>query len=153
GYGSKYSAEATPLVKDGIMYVVTGDDDVFALNAKTGEFLWKRWSQMDQRKTKACCASLSRGLAMGEGMLFVGQLDANFVALDIKTGREAWKTPIENWDDGYSITSAPLYFDGVVYSGIAGGEFGTRGRLTALDAKTGKILWRAYTIPSPGEIG
>src|SRR6201997_5093036 len=86
GYGSRYSAEATPLVKDGIIYMVTGDDDVFALNAKTGEFLWKHWSRMDQRKTKACCASLSRGLAMGGGMLFVGQLDATVVALDIKTG-------------------------------------------------------------------
>jgi quinohemoprotein ethanol dehydrogenase len=153
GYGSKYSAEATPLVKDGIMYIVTGNDDVFALNAKTGEVLWKRWSWIDQRRTSACCGWLSRGLAMGEGMLFVGQLDANVVALDIKTGREVWRTPIENWHNGYSITSAPLYFDGVVYSGIAGGELGTRGRLTALDAKTGKILWRAYTIPSPGEIG
>ena len=90
---------------------------------------------------------------MGEGLLFLGQLDANVVALDIKTGREVWKTPIEEWHNGYSITSAPLYYDGIVYSGITGGEFGIRGRLTALDAKTGKILWRAYTIPSPGEIG
>src|SRR6266478_5400612 len=153
GYGNKYSAEATPLVKGGIMYMVTGNDDVFALNAKTGEILWRRWSWIDQRRTSACCGWLSRGLAMGEGMVFVGQLDANVVALDIKTGGEVWKTPIEDWHNGYSITSAPLYFDGIVYSGIAGGELGIRGRLTALDAKTGKILWRAYTIPSPGEIG
>src|SRR5947209_15683096 len=55
GYGGRYSAEATPLVKDGIMYMVTGNDDVFALNAKTGEMLWKRWSWIDQRKTRACC--------------------------------------------------------------------------------------------------
>src|SRR5437016_13984808 len=68
GYGSKYSAEATLLVKDGIMYMVTGNDDVFALNAKTGEILWKRWSLIDQRRTSACCGWLSRGLAMGEGM-------------------------------------------------------------------------------------
>src|SRR5437870_10789599 len=107
GYGSKYSAEATPLVKDGIMYMVTGNDDVFALNAKTGEILWKRWSWIDQRRTSACCGWLSRGLAMGEGMVFVGQLDANIVALDIRTGREVWKTPIEDWHNGYSITSAP----------------------------------------------
>ena len=153
GYGNKYSAEATPLVKDGIMYMVTGNDDVFALNAKTGEILWRRWSWIDQKRTSACCGWLSRGLAMGEGMVFVGQLDANVVALDIKTGREVWKTPIEDWHNGYSITSAPLYYDGIVYSGISGGELGIRGRLTALDAKTGKILWRAYTIPSPGEIG
>src|SRR5882672_5435548 len=153
GFGTKYSAEATPLVKDGIMYMVTGNDDVFALNAKTGEILWQRWSWIDPKISVVCCGWLSRGLAMGEGMVFVGQLDANVVALDIRTGREVWKTPIEDWHNGYSITSAPLYFDGIVYSGIAGGELGIRGRLTALDAKTGKILWRAYTIPSPGEIG
>ena len=153
GFGTKYSAEATPLVKDGIMYMVTGNDDVFALNAKTGEILWQRWSWIDRMKLKACCGWLSRGLAMGEGMLFVGQLDANVVALDIKTGREVWKAPIEDWHNGYSITSAPLYYDGIVYSGISGGELGIRGRLTALDAKTGKILWRAYTVPGPEEFG
>src|SRR6516165_4456068 len=95
----------------------------------------------------------SRGLAMGAGMLFVGQLDANVVALDIKTGREVWRTRIEDWRNGYSVTSAPLYYDGIVYSCISGGELGIRGRLTALDAKTGKTLWRAYTVPYPGEPG
>ena len=127
------------------MYIVTGNDDVFALNAKTGEFLWERWSGIDQKLTSVCCGWDNRGLAMGEGMLFLGQLDANVVALDIKTGKEVWKTPIEVWQDGYGITSAPLYYDGIVYSGITGGEYGIRGRLTALDAKTGKILWRLYT--------
>ena len=135
------------------MYVVTGNDDVFALKAKTGEILWERWSGIDQTISTVCCGWLNRGLAMGEGMPFLGQLDSNVVALDIKTGKEIWKTPIENWQNGYVITSAPLYYDGIVYSGIAGGEFGTRGRLTALDAKTGKILWRSYTLPAPGEVG
>ena len=90
---------------------------------------------------------------MGEGLLFFGQLDANVVALDMKTGQVVWKTPIEKWENGYTITSAPLYYDGIVYSGISGGEFGVRGRLTALDAKTGAILWRWYTLPGPGEFG
>jgi quinohemoprotein ethanol dehydrogenase len=153
GFGGKYSAEATPLVKDGIMYMVTGNDDVFALNAKTGEILWERWSGIDQKISTVCCGWLNRGLAMGEGMLFLGQLDANLVALDIKTGKEVWKTPIEDWRNGYGVTSAPLYYDGIVYSGNTGGEFGVRSRLTALDAKTGKILWRWYTLPAPGEIG
>ena len=153
GFGGKYSAEATPLVKDGIMYVVTGNDDVFALNAKTGEMLWERWSGIDQKISTVCCGWLNRGLAMGEGMLFLGQLDANVVALDIKTGKEVWKTPIEDWRNGYGVTSAPLYYDGIVYSGNTGGEFGVRSRLTALDAKTGKILWRWYTLPGPGEVG
>ena len=115
--------------------------------------MWERWSWIDQKITTVCCGWLNRGLAMGEGMLFLGQLDANVVALDIKTGKEVWKTPIEDWRNGYGITSAPLYYDGIVYSGITGGEFGMRGRLTALDAKTGKILWRCYTLPGPGEVG
>jgi alcohol dehydrogenase (cytochrome c) len=153
GFGGKYSFEATPLVKDGIMYIVTGNDDVFALNAKTGEMLWERWSGIDQKISTICCGWVNRGLAMGEEMLFLGQLDTNVVALNIKTGKEVWKTPIEDWRNGYVVTSAPLYYDGIVYSGIAGGEFGVRGRLTALDAKTGKILWRWYTLPGPGEVG
>jgi quinohemoprotein ethanol dehydrogenase len=153
GFGGKYSAEATPLVRDGIMYVVTGNDDVFAMNAKTGEMLWERWSGLDQKISTVCCGWLNRGLAMGEGMLFLGQLDANVVALDIKTGKELWKTPIENWENGYGVTAAPLYYEGIVYSGMTGGEFGVRGRETALDAKTGKIIWRAYTLPAPGETG
>jgi len=151
GLGGKYSFEATPLVKDGIMYISTGNDDVFALNAKTGEILWEHWSQIGQTISTICCGWLNRGLAMGEGMLFIAQLDANMVALDIKTGKEVWRTPVEDWHNGYGMTAAPLYFDGIVYTGITGGEFGIRGRLTALDAKTGKILWRAYTLPAPGE--
>src|SRR5215471_4374316 len=153
GLGGKYSLEGTPLVKDGIMYISTGNDDVFALDAKTGQILWEHWSQISQQISTVCCGWLNRGLAMGEGMLFIGQLDANMVALDMKTGKEMWRTPVEDWHNGYGITNAPLYFDGIVYSGITGGEFGVRGRLTAMDAKTGKILWRAYTLPAPGEPG
>jgi quinohemoprotein ethanol dehydrogenase len=153
GLGGKYSFEATPLIKDGIMYISTGNDDVFALDAKTGQILWEHWSQIGQTISTICCGWLNRGLAMGEGMLFIAQLDANMVALDIKTGKEVWRTPVEDWHNGYGMTAAPLYYDGIVYTGITGGEFGIRGRLTALDAKTGKILWRAYTLPAPGEPG
>jgi len=153
GFGGKYSHEATPLVKDGIMYVITGNDDAFAMNAKTGEFLWEYWSGIDQKINTICCGWVNRGVALGEGMVFFGQLDANVVALDAKTGKVVWKTPIEKWENGYTITSAPLYYDGIIYIGISGGEFGVRGRVTALDAKSGQILWRAYTLPAPGEPG
>jgi len=91
GLGGKYSLEATPLVKDGIMYMVTGNDDVFALDAKTGQILWEHWSGIGQQISTVCCGWLNRGLGMGEGMLFLGQLDANVVALDIKTGKEVWR--------------------------------------------------------------
>jgi alcohol dehydrogenase (cytochrome c) len=153
GAAGKYSFEASPLVKDGVMYVITGNDDVFALRAKTGEILWEYWSGIDQQISTVCCGWVNRGLAMGEGLLFFGQFDSNVVALDMQTGKVVWKTPIEKWENGYTITSAPLYFDGIVYSGISGGEFGVRGRLTALDAKSGAILWRSYTLPGPGEFG
>src|SRR5438132_8593043 len=103
GFGGKYSFEATPLVKDGIMYIVTGNDDVFALNAKTGEFLWERWSGINQNITSVCCGWVNRGLAMGEGMLFLGQFDANVVALDLKTGKEGWRTPIEKLHESYGM--------------------------------------------------
>jgi quinohemoprotein ethanol dehydrogenase len=152
GFDGKYSFEATPLVKDGIIYVITGNDDVFALNAKTGEILWEYWSGISRNRA-LCCGRANRGLAMGEGLLFFGQLDATVVALDMKTGEVVWRSPIEQYENGYSITSAPLYYDGIVYSGISGGEYGVRGRLTALDAKTGAILWRSYTLPGPGEFG
>jgi alcohol dehydrogenase (cytochrome c) len=109
GFGGKYSFEATPLVKDGIMYIVTGNGDVFALNARTGEMLWERWSGIDQKISTICYGWVNRGLAMGEEMLFLGQLDTNVVALNIKTGKEVWKTPIEDWHNGYVVTSAPLY--------------------------------------------
>jgi alcohol dehydrogenase (cytochrome c) len=75
GLGGKYSLKAKPLVKDGIMYMVTGNDDVFALNAKTGEILWEHWSGIGQTISTVCCGWLNRGLAMGEGMLFLGQLE------------------------------------------------------------------------------
>src|SRR5262249_13641504 len=149
----KYSLEATPLVKDGIMYMVTGNDDVFALDAKTGQILWEHWSGIGQQISSVCCGWVNRGLAMGEAMLFLGQLDANVVALDIKTGKEVGRTRMEDGHKGYGITGAPFFYDGFVYSGITGGEFGIRGRLTALDAKTGKILWRSYTLPARGGAG
>src|ERR671937_58074 len=99
GMGGKYSFEATPLVTDGVMYITTGNDDVFALNAKTGEILWEYWSGIEQKITTVCCGWDNRGLAMGEGMLFFGQLDANVVALDMKTGKVKWKMPIEKWEN------------------------------------------------------
>src|SRR5256885_13363766 len=85
GVGGKYSFEASPLVKDGVMYVVTGNDDVFALNAKTGEFIWEYRSGIDQQISTVCCGWANRGLAMGDGLIYLGPLDANVVRLDTET--------------------------------------------------------------------
>ncbi len=80
-------------------------------------------------------------------------LNGSFVALDQHTGAVVWKDEFETWRHGYSITSAPRYYDGLVFTGMSGGEYGARGRVYALDALTGKEVWRFYTIPDPGDVG
>jgi quinohemoprotein ethanol dehydrogenase len=153
GLGAKYSFEGTPIVKDGVLYIATGNDDVFALDARTGALIWEHRSGIDQNISTVCCGWDNRGVAVGDGKVFLGYLDGNLVALDMKTGKEAWKTPLARWQDGYTITAAPLYHNGVVYSGISGGDRQARGFLAALDAKTGKEKWRFWTVPAPGELG
>jgi alcohol dehydrogenase (cytochrome c) len=83
----------------------------------------------------------------------VGQLDGKLVALDQRTGETLWATQAERWQDGFSITAAPLYYDGLVVTGFSGAEYGIRGRVKAFDAKTGELVWTFYTIPGPGHIG
>ena len=100
-----------------------------------------------------CCSWTNRGVAAGEGKIFEGQLDGKLVALDAKTGKLAWSTQAERWQDGFTLTAAPLYYDGLVIVGFAGAELGVRGRVKAYDAKTGKLVWTFYTIPGRGERG
>ena len=153
GIASKYSAEAQPLVYEGVIYVSTGANDVFAVSVETGKILWEYKARLDDSMSTVCCGWLSRGVALGEGKVYIGQLDGKLVALDQKTGKVAWKKQAGDWRKGYTLTAAPLYVDGKVITGTAGGEFGTRGRVMAFDAKTGKEVWRFYTIPGPGEAG
>jgi alcohol dehydrogenase (cytochrome c) len=150
---AKYSAESQPIVYRGTMYVSTGADDVFAVDVATGTIRWQYQAHLDPAIATVCCGWLSRGVGLGDGMVFIGQLDGKLVALDQRTGKPVWTTQVVRWQSGSGITAAPLYYDGLVYTGITGGEFGVRGRLTAFDAKTGKERWRFYTIPGPGELG
>jgi quinohemoprotein ethanol dehydrogenase len=154
GMGPGFSGEVQPIVHDGVIYVVAGNNDAFAIDVETGKTLWKYEPKIDLKKTvNVCCGWLSRGLGMGDGKIFVGQLDAKLVALDQKTGAVVWSVQAADPSIGYSITSAPLYYDGMVITGFAGGEYGIRGRVTAYDAKTGKEIWNFWTIPGPGEFG
>jgi quinohemoprotein ethanol dehydrogenase len=153
GTNAKYSGEAQPVVQDGVVYIVTGADDVFAISVKTGQILWKYKANLDDTISTVCCGWTSRGVALGEGKVYVGQLDSRLVALDQKSGRPAWSIQAERWQDGYTITAAPLYYDGMIIAGFAGGENGTRGRVKAYDAKDGHLIWTFYTIPGPGELG
>ena len=153
GVGAKYSGEAQPVFYQGVVYIVTGADDVFATSVATGEVIWKYHADLDSSISTVCCGWTSRGLALGEGKVFVGHLDGRLVALDQKTGERAWSIQAERWQEGFTITAAPLYYDGMVIVGFAGGENGTRGRVKAYDSKDGRLVWTFYTIPGPGEFG
>jgi quinohemoprotein ethanol dehydrogenase len=153
GVAAKYSAEAQPIVYQGVMYVPTGADDVFAVSVETGKVLWRYDAKLDQKISTVCCGWLSRGVALGDGKVYLGQLDGSLVALDQRTGKLVWSAEVGSWQQGYTITAAPLYYDGMVVTGVSGGEFSIRGRVQAYDAKTGKEVWRFHTVPGPGEKG
>jgi quinohemoprotein ethanol dehydrogenase len=152
---AKFSAEGQALEYEGTIYASDGADDVFAMDAGTGEILWTYEPKLppDPLGEVVCCGWDNRGVALGDGMVYVSQLNGDQVALDQQTGQVKWSTPVVKPGQGFTITSAPLFYNGNLYVGGSGGEYGIRGRLTALDAKTGKILWRSYTIPGPGEKG
>jgi alcohol dehydrogenase (cytochrome c) len=153
GIGPQYSGEAQPLVVDDVIYVITGADDVFALSVATGEILWSYEAGLDPNNSAVCCGWTSRGVGHGDGRIYVGQLDGRLVALDAATGDVVWNVQAERWQEGFSITSAPLYYDGLVITGFSGGERGIRGRVKAYDAATGELEWTFYTVPGPGEVG
>ena len=154
GMETKHSAEGTPIYQDGVLYMSTGDSDVFAVDFDSGEILWDYISVFPEGMgQQVCCGWDNRGVAIGDGKVFVGQLDAKLVALDQATGEIAWEAQGMRWEDGYSITSAPLYYDGLVITGYSGAEKGVRGLVQAFDAATGEEVWTFWTIPGPGEFG
>jgi alcohol dehydrogenase (cytochrome c) len=148
-----YTLEDTPIVQNGIMYASTGADDIYAMDAKTGNEIWEYRSGLDQNINTVCCGWDNRGVAVANGLVYVGRLDGAFMALDANTGHLEWMTQVGRWQDGYTITAAPTYYNGVIYTGISGGEYGVRGKLTALDAGTGQELWHFWTVPGPGDFG
>ena len=155
GSGSQpqYSGFAAPLVDDGVAYVSTGANDVFALSIDSGEILWQWSSNVDPNITSVCCGWNNKGVALSDDKVFQGLLDGRLVALDRETGKVAWSIQAERWQENFSITAAPLYVNGRVIIGFAGGDRGTRSRVKAYDAKDGRLIWTFYTIPGPGEPG
>ncbi|MEK9648763.1 MAG: PQQ-binding-like beta-propeller repeat protein, partial [Gammaproteobacteria bacterium] len=154
GLETRYSAEGTPLYKDGVLYMTTGDSDAFAVDVETGEIKWEHNSQYPEEMGEAvCCGWDNRGVALGDGKVFLGQLDARLIALDEETGEMVWEQQSVRWQEGYSITGAPLFYDGMVITGYSGAEKGVRGLVEAFDAATGEKLWTFYTIPGPGDFG
>ena len=147
-----YAGEAQILVYGDTLYVANGANDVFAMDVETGRILWTYHGNPNPQGGSPL-GRASRGVALGEGKVFVGHTDAKLAALDQRTGKVLWSIQAERWQDGFAITAAPLYYDGLVIVGFNGGEMGTRGRIKAYDAKTGQLRWTFYTVPGPGEPG
>ncbi len=142
----KESLETTPIVVNGVMYVTTSFNHVYALNAKTGEQYWHYKHKMGPITTY-CCGPNNRGVAINGDKVFMGTLDAKLVALDAKTGSLVWETQIADPELGYSETMAPTAVNGKILIGTNGGEYGIRGFVRAYDAETGKQVWNFDTIP------
>lgn len=146
------SMETAPIVVDGIMYMTTSYNHVYALDAITGKEFWHYKHKMGPITT-FCCGPNNRGVAIEGGKLFMGTLDAKLVSLDAKTGKILWETEIADPEKGYSETMSPTVVDGKVLIGTNGGEYGIRGFVKAFDSATGKLLWTFHTIPEKGHEG
>ena len=144
--------EATPLVVDGILYTVQAPNDIVAIDAATGRIFWT-YNYSPSKESRVCCGRVNRGLAILGDTLYMGTIDARLIAVDAKTGKPLWNIAVARPEAGYSLTHAPLIVKDKVLVGVAGGEYGIRGYITAYDAKTGKEAWRFNTIPGPGEPG
>ena len=146
------SMETAPIVVNGVMFLTTSFNHVYAIDAATGQEFWHYKHKLGPIVT-VCCGNNNRGVAISEGKLFMGTIDAKLVALDAKTGNLLWETQIGDPDKGYSETMVPAYVDGKVIIGTNGGEYGIRGFVKAFDANDGKLLWTFYTIPETGQEG
>jgi alcohol dehydrogenase (cytochrome c) len=146
------SMETAPLVVNGVMFLTTSYNHVYAIDAATGKEFWHYKHKMGPITT-FCCGPNNRGVAAYDGMVYMGTLDAKLVALDARTGAVKWEAQIADPEKGYSETMAPTAVEGKVLIGTNGGEYGIRGFVKAFDAKSGKLLWTFYTIPEKGHEG
>jgi alcohol dehydrogenase (cytochrome c) len=144
--------EVSPIVADGVMYV-TAPNKAAALDLRTGRPIWKWERPIPSDYQSIGFGRVNRGPAILDNMLYVATLDCYLVALDLKSGQQRWAVKVEDYKPGYSMTLAPLAIKGKVIVGVSGGEAGIRGFVDAYDSSTGKLAWRFYTIPAPGEKG
>jgi alcohol dehydrogenase (cytochrome c) len=141
---------AAPTIYNGVMYVVNGKW-TFAIDVETGRQIWRTPVKLEPGVTRT---AFNRGAAtIYNGKLFRVTIDNHLVALQLKTGEELWNQKYADLKDGFYSTGGPIVANGVVISGVSGGESTTRGFLDGWDPETGKKLWRRYTIPAPGEPG
>src|SRR5436190_2146013 len=149
--GASPGAEAAPVFVDGRMYTTTNYDVVTAFDMRHRTQLWRYVPKLGV--AKPCCGPVNRGVAVANGMVYLGTLDSRVIALDQDSGTVRWQVVTNDPDSAYSITMAPTVVGDRVIVGSSGGEFATRGNVTAYDARTGAQLWRWYAIPSPEEGG
>jgi alcohol dehydrogenase (cytochrome c) len=149
--GTNEGHQSPPIVNDGVMFITTPFNQVFAFDAKTGDVKWRYRRQMpaDIRMGHPT----NRGVALYGDKVYMATSDAKVVALDAKTGAVVWEKAVADYNTGYYMTMAPLAARGKIMVGVSGGERGIRGFVVALDAETGNQVWKTYTIPGPGEPG
>jgi alcohol dehydrogenase (cytochrome c) len=132
--------ESQPLVHNGKMFVTASYSRIFALDSKTGKKLWKYEHRLPEG-IMPCCDVINRGAALYGNLVIFGTLDAQLVALDQDTGKVVWREKIDDYSAGYSYTAAPLIAEGLLMTGVSGGEFGVVGRVEARNPLTGKMVW------------
>ena len=141
--------EATPVVVDGVLYTTGAYSMVYALDATNGKLLWKYDPKVYRGiQSNGCCDAANRGVAAWEGKVYIGVYDGRLEALNAKTGKKVWSVDtIVDHERNYTITGAPRIVKGKVIIGNGGAELGARGYFSAYDAKTGKLVWRFFTVP------
>ncbi|MCG2841550.1 PQQ-dependent dehydrogenase, methanol/ethanol family [Sandaracinobacter sp. RS1-74] len=147
---SNRGIEATPIVHDGVMYVTSSWSILHALDARTGQELWVYDPGADRSVgVDACCDVVNRGVAIKDGVLFLGVIDGRLEAIDAKSGKRIWSVQTVDRSKPYTVTGAPRVVKDMVLIGNGGAELGVRGYLSAYDVKSGKLVWRFYTVPNP----
>jgi PQQ-dependent dehydrogenase (methanol/ethanol family) len=153
-YETNQNQHGSPLYVDGVIYVSTSRNVVYAFDAKTGAQLWKYNAMIQGERLSYNVGLVNRGIAAWNGKIFMGTLDARLVAIDARTGKQVWSTDtvpaslgFGDWTNKYSITMPARVAKGKVFIGGSGGEFGVRGWIAAFDAETGKEVWRFWTVP------
>ena len=144
--------EVTPVVFNGVMFV-TAANDAFALDSSTGRVVWHHSRPVSEGLIDDASQHHNRGVGLWRNRVYMETDDAHLLCLDARSGSLIWDVPYANWNKNYGATSAPLVVKDKILVGTSGGDDGVRGFVAAYDAMSGKLVWRFWTIPSPGEFG
>jgi len=145
--------ETSPLVADGMMYITEPPSTVTAIDVRSGRPVWTYTPSIPPDVIVIGSPPVNRGVAILDDTVYFGTVNGHLIALDARSGGVRWDVTVQDNKSGYYLTLAPLALDGKVIVGVSGAETGIRGFVDAYDSKSGKLLWRTYTIPAPGEPG